>query len=123
VKPNQLARLAAVVLLLAGVAALLAAGLVAVRSFDARGLPQNPRRFDCGSVLFAKDPLTLVPRQANQPPPNFRQASANCEKLRSSRTRKSLTFMFAGVAPVLLVLALPAISRRSRRAKTRRRLR
>jgi hypothetical protein len=112
VKPNQLARLAAVVLLLAGVAALLAAGLVAVRSFEARA-----------NVLFPKDPRDLVARQANQPPPNLVQANANCEKLRSSRTRKALAFMLAGVAPVLLVLALPAISRRSRRAKIRRRLR
>ena len=121
-KPNQLARLAAVILLLAGVAALLAAGLVAERSFDARA-NVGPRRYDCGSVLFAKDPINLVPRQANQPPLNFRQASANCEKLRSSRTRKALAFMLAGVAPVLFVLALPAMSRRSRRAKIRRRLR
>lgn len=121
-KQSQLARFAAVVLLLAGVAALLASGVVAVRSFEARA-NVGPRRYDCGSVLFAKDPRNLVPRQANQPPPNLLQAYANCEKLHDSRTRKALTFMLAGVAPVLLVLALPAISRRSRRAKIRRRLR
>ena len=121
-KPYPLARLAAVILLLAGIAALLAAGLVAVRSFDARA-NVGPRRYDCGSVLFPKDPRNLVPRQANQPPPNLIQAQANCEELRDSRTRKAITFMLAGVAPVLLVLALPAISRRSRRAKIRRRLR
>ena len=120
--PNRVARFAAVVLALAGVAALLASGVVALRSFEARG-NRLPTRYDCGSVLFAKDPRTLVPRQANKPPPNVLQAYARCEKLRSSRTHKALTFMLAGVAPLLVVLALPAISRRSRRAKIRRRLR
>ena len=118
-KPGQLARFAAVILVLAGVAALLAAAVVSLRSFEAQA-NFGPKRYDCGSVLFAKDPRALTPNQANRPPPNLRQANAQCEKLRTSRTHKALTFMLAGTAPLLLVLALPFLSRRARRARRRR---
>lgn len=120
-KPNQLARFAAVVLALAGVAALLAAGVVSLRSFQAQASGLG-KRYDCGSVLFAKDPRTLVPAHANVPQ-RLTVAEAHCEKIRTSRTHKALTFMIAGAAPLLLVLALPALSRRSRRARRRRSLR
>jgi hypothetical protein len=120
VKPNQLARFAAAILALAGVAALLAAGVVSLRNFQTEG--NLPKRFECGSVLFAKDPRTLVPRHAKVPG-NVIVAASRCEKLRTSRTHKALAFMLAGAAPLLLVLALPALSRRSRRARTRRRFR
>ena len=118
-KPNQLARFAAVVLALAGVAALLASALVSLHSFDAQG---GLKRYDCGSVLFAKDPRSLVSKQAPVPRPLSR-AEANCEKTRTNRTHKALMFMLAGAAPLLLVLALPALSRRSRRSRSRRRSR
>ena len=118
-KQGQLARFAAVILTLAGVAALLAAAVVSLRSFEAQG-NIRPKRYDCGSVLFAKDPRALTPRLANRPPPNLRQANVQCEKLRTSRTHKALTFMLAGTAPLLLVLALPFLSRRARRARRRR---
>jgi hypothetical protein len=121
VKTNQVARFAAVVLALAGVAALVASGVVALRGFQAQGRLVNPRRYDCGSVLFAKDPRTLAPRNA-QVPPQLIAANTHCEKLRDSRTNKALLFMLAGAVPLLLVLALPAISRRSRRARRRARL-
>ena len=119
VKPNQLARFAAIVLALAGVAALLAAGAVSLRSFDSR---VKGRKFDCGSVLFAKDPRNLAPLRRTVPIA-FTQANKKCEKTRTSRTSKALTFMLAGAAPLLLVLALPFLSRRSRRARGRRRVR
>jgi hypothetical protein len=118
VKPNQAARFAAIVLALAGVAALLASVLVALGSFQVvAGVPS--RRYDCGSVLFAKDPRTLVPKAA-QIPARFKVAENRCEKQSTSRTHKALTFMIAGAIPLLIVLALPAISRRSRRARRRR---
>ncbi len=120
-KPNQLAKIAAVILALAGVAALLAAGLVAIQSFTAPGL--GPRQFDCGSVLFAKDPRDQSPRGAPVVRPTFRVANRNCEAERSDRTTKALTFMLVGAAPLLLLLALPALTRRSRRARSRRRKR
>jgi hypothetical protein len=119
VKPNQLARFAAVVLALAGVAALLASAVVSLTKFDAQG---GPKRYACGSVLFAKDPRSLVPKQAPIPTV-FSKAEANCERVRTNRTHKALTFMLAGAAPLLLVLALPALSRRSRRSRSRRRTR
>lgn len=118
-KPYQIARFAAVVLALAGVAALLAAGVVSLHSFQAQGGPQA-RRFDCGSVLFAKDPRNLAPANANVPR-NLTVANNGCEKIRSDRTQKALRFMLVGAAPLLLVLALPALTRRSRRARNRRR--
>jgi hypothetical protein len=119
VKTNQLARFAAVILVLAGVAALLASAVVALRSFEFHG---PVRRFDCGSVVFAKDPRNLAPRTKTLPPA-YANANKKCERIRSDRTRKALTFMLAGAAPLLLVLALPFLSRRSRRSRSRRRSR
>jgi hypothetical protein len=116
-KTSQLAKFAAVVLALAGVAALLAAGLVSVRSFDYHGPAQ---KYDCGSVLFAKDPRNLAPRRAIVPP-RYARANRQCEKMRSDRTHKALVFMLAGAVPLLIVLALPFLSRRSRRSRVRRR--
>jgi hypothetical protein len=118
VKPNQLAKFAAVVLALAGVAALAASAAIALGSFQATGL--TARRFDCGSIVSAKDPRSLAPKLAKVPE-NMNVANANCEKIRNHRTNESLGFMVAGVVPLLLVLGLPAISRASRRASGRRR--
>jgi hypothetical protein len=119
VKRNQLARFAAVILALAGVAALLASAVVALRSFQFHG---PARRYDCGSVVFAKDPRNLAPRTRTLPPA-YANAYKQCEKTRTDRTHKALTFMLAGAAPLLLVLALPFLSRRSRRSRGRRRSR
>jgi hypothetical protein len=119
VKTNQLARIAAVILVLAGVAALLASAVVALRSFQFHG---PARRFDCGSVVFAKDPRNLAPRTRTLPKA-YSIANNRCEKIRSDRTHKALTFMLVGAAPLLLVLALPFLSRRSRRSRGRRRAR
>ena len=118
-KTGQLAKFAAVVLALAGVAALLAAGVVSLRSFEVHGRVQ---KFDCGSVLFAKDPRNLAPQSATVPP-RFVNANKRCEKLRNDRTHKALVFMLAGAVPLLIVLALPFLSRRSRRSRVRRRSR
>lgn len=114
-----MAKFAAVILALAGVAALAASAAIALGSFQATN-GVTARRFDCGSVLFTKDPRTLAPKFA-QVPRYLNLANKNCDKTRSDRTNKALIFMFAGAAPLLLVLALPAISRSSRRAKGRRR--
>jgi hypothetical protein len=119
VKTNQLARFAAVILVLAGIAALLASAVVALRSFQFHGPVQ---RYDCGSVLFAKDPRDLAPKRGELKK-RFTTANNKCEKIRSDRTQKALTFMLAGAAPLLLVLALPFLSRRSRRSRSRRRSR
>jgi hypothetical protein len=121
VKPNQLARFAAVILALAGVAALLAAAVVSLRNFQTR-VPANPQRFECGSVLFAKDPRNLAPPRGNVPP-RFVRANRLCEQIRSDRTHKAIVYMVAGALPLLLVLALPFFSRRSRRSRGRRRVR
>jgi hypothetical protein len=119
VKNSQLARFAAVVLTLAGVAALLAAAVVSLRSFEVHFPVQ---KYDCGSILFAKDPRDLSPR-ARSVPVVLTRANHRCEKLRTERTHKALTFMIAGAVPLLLVLALPFLSRRSRRSGHRRRVR
>jgi len=119
VKTSQIARFAAVILTLAGVAALLAAAVVSLRSFEVHVLGQ---KYDCGSVLSAKDPRDLSPR-ARSVPLRLTRANNHCEKLRNDRTHKAITFMVAGAAPLLLVLALPFLSRRSRRSGHRRRVR
>ena len=119
-KPNQLARFAAVVLALAGVAALIAAALVTLRSFETRWPPGSPKPFDCGSVLFPKDPRDLAPPRANRVPFRLTKANNQCEKTRDDRTHKAIVYMVAGVVPLLLVLALPFLSRRSRRRGRRR---
>ena len=117
-KPNQAARFAAIVLALLGVATLLASVLVAIGSFQV--VAGNPsRRYDCGSVLFAKDPRTLVPKAA-QIPQRLKAAENRCEKQSTKRTHKALTFLIVGAIPLLIVLSLPAITRRSRRARRRR---
>jgi hypothetical protein len=121
VKPNQLARFAALILALAGVAALLAASVVSLRGFETRVAP-FPRQFDCGSVLFAKDPRNLAPPQRTVPP-IYTKANNRCEHIRSDRTHKAIVYMVAGAVPLLLVLALPFFSRRSRRSRGRRRVR
>lgn len=114
VKPNQVARFVAVVLAIAGIALIGAAGVVSMHSF-------RYGRFDCGSVLFAKDPRNLASKQASVPRPLI-QANNQCEKTRTSRTHTATTFLVAGAAPLLLVLALPAISRQSRRRRRRARM-
>ena len=119
-KPNQLARFAAVVLALAGVAALIAAALVSLRSVETRVPPGAPPPFDCGSVLFPKDPRNLAPPRANRVPFRLTKANNQCDKIRSDRTHKAIVYMVAGVVPLLLVLALPFLSRRSRRRGRRR---
>lgn len=118
-KTNQLARFAAVVLALAGAAALAAAAIVSLQSVETRG---PVRAYDCGSVLFAKDPRNLAPATRTVPQA-LTAANNRCEKLRSDRTHKALTFMLAGAAPLLLVLALPFLSRRTRRSGRHRRMR
>jgi hypothetical protein len=120
VKPNQLARFAAVILALAGVAALVAAAVVSLRDVKTRVPPFG--KFDCGSVLFAKDPRDLAPPQRTVPP-RFIRANNRCEHLRSDQTHKAIVFMIAGAIPLLLVLALPFLSRRARRSSRRRRMR
>jgi hypothetical protein len=118
VKPNQLARFAAVILALAGVAALVAAAVISVSSVKTR-VPPGPREFDCGSLLSAKDPRNLAPPQRNVPL-RFIRANNRCEHLRSDRTHKAIVFMIAGAIPLLIVLALPFLSRRARRSRRRR---
>ena len=107
-------------LALAGVAALIAAALVSLRSFETRFPPGSPPPFDCGSVLFPKDPRNLAPPRANRVPLRLARANARCDKIRSDRTHRAIVYMVAGVVPLLLVLALPFLSRRSRRRGRRR---
>ena len=118
-KPYSLARVAAVVLAIAGLAAIVAAGLVATRSFT---VTVGRRHFDCGSVIDAKDPRNKVSRRRSVPPA-YRQAYNRCQHKSSDLTHKAITFLIVGTIPLLIVLMLPALSRNSRRARNRRRTR
>jgi quinol-cytochrome oxidoreductase complex cytochrome b subunit len=45
-----------------------------------------------------------------------------CQNTSSNRTHTATTFLLVGVVPLLIVLTLPALSRRSRRSRSRRRV-
>src|SRR4249919_1415223 len=115
--PNRVARIAAIILAIAGLTAMVAAGIVATRQFKAQA-PRGP--YKCGSVLFPKDPRNQVGNRV-QVPQRLRIAYQRCQKTASDRTKTATTFLLVGVVPLLIVLTLPALSRRSRRARSRRR--
>lgn len=114
-KPNRIAQAVAVILAIFGVAALLAAGLIATRPYQvvARG-----RHFNCGSVLAPKDPRNRVASRV-QLPPAYQQAYRRCNTTSSSRTQTATKFLIIGVIPLLIVLMLPSLTRRSRRSRRR----
>jgi hypothetical protein len=116
VKPNTAAKVAALLLAIVGVAALLAAGMVATRQFRVRVASKT---YACGSVIVAKDPRNNVGRRL-QVPPRLRVAYSRCQKTSDNRTHTATTFLVIGMIPLLIVLCLPAISRRSRRSRRRR---
>ena len=118
-RPNTAARIAAIILAIAGLAAIVAAGVIATRNFT---VTVGPRHFNCGSVIAAKDPRNLVGRRSTVPRRN-KVAYSRCQKKSSDQTHKAITFLIVGVIPLLIVLTLPALSRRSRRARSRRRTR
>jgi hypothetical protein len=121
VRPNQAARIAAIILAIAGLSAMVAAGIVATRSFTVKA-PPSPRIFNCGSVLFPKDPRNKVSARASVPPA-YQRAYKRCQVSSSNRVHTATTFLLVGVVPLLIVLTLPALSRRSRRSRSRRRTR
>jgi hypothetical protein len=118
-KPNTAARVAAIILAIAGLAAVVAAGLVATRSFTVtvRGV-----HYHCGSVVVSKDPRNKVSRRRTIPP-RYIRAYKLCQQKSSDLTHKAITFLVVGTIPLLFVLMLPALSRRSRRTRARRRTR
>jgi hypothetical protein len=118
-KPNSAARIAAIILAIAGLAAVVAAGLVATRSFTVNVAGQQ---FKCGSVVVAKDPRNKVSRRRTIPH-RYNVAYKRCQQKSSDLTHKAITFLIVGTIPLLFVLALPALSRRLRRARARRRTR
>jgi hypothetical protein len=120
-KPSRAARIAAVILALAGLASMAAAGIVATRDFTVVAGPKH-QHFKCGSVLFPKDPRNRVSKRATVPL-KLRQAESRCQATSSDRTHTATTFLVIGVIPLLIVLMLPALTRRSRRARAHRRLR
>jgi hypothetical protein len=115
--PNRAARIAAVILALAGLASLVAGGLVATHEFRVT-VPGG--QVKCGSVLFPKDPRNRVSTRATVPQ-RLQRAYKLCQKTSSDRTHTATTFLLVGVVPLLIVLMLPALSRRSRRSRAHRR--
>jgi hypothetical protein len=118
-KPNTAARVAAIILAIAGLSAIVAAGLIATRNYR---VTVGGRQFKCGSVLVAKDPRNLVSRRV-QIPVRYKRAYSRCQQKSSDLTHKAITFLIVGVIPLLFVLMLPALSRRSRRTRAHRRSR
>ena len=62
--PNRAARIAAIILAIAGLAAMVAAGVVATHQFRVTVRPAG--QFKCGSVLFPKDPRNRVGNRATR---------------------------------------------------------
>jgi hypothetical protein len=116
VRINTFAKAAALILAILGLAALLAGGLVATRQFQVTVAGRN---YKCGSVIIAKDPRNLVGNRV-QVPPRLRRAANRCQSTSEDRTKTAITFLIVGMIPLLIVLMLPAISRRSRRSRRRR---
>jgi len=116
--PNRAARIAAIILAIAGLASMAAAGIVATHQFRVTVKGGQVR---CGSVLFPKDPRNKVSNRATVPP-RLQRAYKLCQTTNSNRTHTATTFLLVGVVPLLIVLTLPALSRRSRRSRSRRRV-
>jgi hypothetical protein len=120
-RTNQAAKIAAIILAIAGLSSMVGAGLVATRSFSVKA-PPSPRIFKCGSVLFPKDPRNKVSTRVKLPVA-YQRAYNRCHKASTDRIHTATTFLLVGVVPLLIVLTLPALSRRSRRSRARRRTR
>ena len=118
-RTNTLARVAMIVFAVVGVAFLVAALLVAIRPFDVH---VKGHKFKCGTVLNGKDPRNIVSRRA-QVTPLYKQANNRCQKKSSEYTHKAITYLVAGVIPLLIALMIPALGRRSRMARAHRRTR
>jgi len=116
-RPNTAARIAAIILALAGLAAIVAAGIIATRDFT---VTVGGRHYQCGSVINSKDPRNRVSRKV-QIPTRFKRAYSRCQQKSSDLTHKAITFLVVGTIPLLIVLMLPALSRRSRRVRAHRR--
>jgi hypothetical protein len=114
-KPNRIAQAAALILAIAGVACLLASFMVATRHFTVRA---GGRHFNCGSVISPKDPRNKVSTHARVPRA-YTQAYKRCNKQIAQRTQSATKFLIIGVIPLLIVLMLPSLTRRSRRSRRR----
>ena len=96
-------------------ACLLAAGLIATREYTVRA---GGRHFNCGSVLSPNDPRNRVSNRV-QLPRAYQQAYRRCSNTSTQRTQTATKFLIVGVIPLLIVLMLPSLTRRSRRGRSR----
>lgn len=120
---RRAARGLAILLAIGGLALFVAAAVIATTNFKAPSGPNGGgAEYNCGSVLFTKDPRNTISRKSAVPQ-RLRLAYQRCERMRTRRTDRALKYLIAGVIPLVLVLALPAITRNSRRAKVRMRMR
>jgi hypothetical protein len=114
-----LARVAAIVVAIVGVAFLVSSLRVATKQFT---VSVQGHRFKCGSVLSHKDPRELVSSR-QQVTTLYKRANYRCNKKSSKYTHQAIRLFVAGAIPVLIVLMIPALARRSRMARGRRRTR
>jgi hypothetical protein len=114
-KPNRVAQAVALILAIAGLSALLAAGLIATRHYT---VTVRGKHFKCGSVLAPKDPRNKVSNRV-QLPRNYQRAYRLCTNTSSDRIQTATKFLVIGVIPLLIVLMLPSLTRRSRRSRRR----
>jgi hypothetical protein len=118
-RTGTLARVAAIVLAIIGVACLVASLVVATKQIR---VSVQRQKFNCGSVLASKDPRDLVSSR-RQVTPLYKQANNLCQKRNDEHTKEAIRLFVAGVIPLLIVLMVPALARRSRMARAHRRTR
>ena len=114
-KPNRVAQAAAVILAIFGIATLLAAGLIATHQFT---VTAGRKHFSCGSVLVPKDPRNKVSNRV-QLPTAYQRAYKLCTTTSSDRIKTATKLLVIGTIPLLIVLMLPSLTRRSRRSRRR----
>ena len=112
------ARVFAVFAGLVAVALLVLAGTTATSDLHYSGLV---RTYDCGSVLSAKDPRDLAPKQASVPRALI-SAASRCDDVRSTQSRRAATYLVAGTVVLLVALVTPVVANQARRRRRRRRL-
>jgi hypothetical protein len=118
-RTGTLARVVAIVLAIIGVACLVASLVVATKQIT---VSVQRQKFDCGSVLSSKDPRDLAGSRGRVTP-LYKQANNQCQKRNDENTKRAIRLFVVGVIPLLIVLMVPALARRSRMARAHRRTR
>lgn len=82
--------------------------------------PTRPLTYECGSVWNPDDVRNLTPPRAIRVPPPLLNAFRQCEQIRTSRSHRAMAELVVGAALLIGSLAVPAVGRKLRRRRHRR---